>query len=175
MENLKIKNMTKRAKPIKDDNGKWLANKAKQKSGLNRSILSIGWYKLETYTRYKAIRRGCCFIKISPYNSSNECATCHHIHPDNRKTQAEFACVNSACGNTNNADVNAALVLKSRAIKLIQQYSGAELSKQGVLSPTADIGCGANRKTSEPRLGSSGVETSKMRGAKLVQTSKPSH
>jgi putative transposase len=132
MENLKIKNMTKRAKPIKDDNGKWLANKAKQKSGLNRSILSIGWYKLETYTRYKAIRRGCCFIKISPYNSSNECATCHHIHPDNRKTQAEFACVNSACGNTNNADVNAALVLKSRAIKLIQQYSGAELSKQGV-------------------------------------------
>jgi putative transposase len=170
MENLKIKQMTKRAKPVKDDNGKWLANKAKQKSGLNEAILSIGWYKLENYTRYKAIRRGCCFIKISPYNSSNECANCGHIHPDNRKTQANFACVNSACGNINNADINAALVLKKRAIKLIKQYFGAELSEQGVLwsSPTAlDIGCGANSKTSKLRLKSSGLETSKMMGVEI--------
>jgi hypothetical protein len=56
--------------------------------------------------------------------------TCGHTHPDNRKRQALFSC--SDCGHTENADRNAAEVIKKRAIKLILN-SGTELSQRGVL------------------------------------------
>ena len=55
---------------------------------------------------------------------------CGHIHPDNRKTQSNFVCV--SCGHTDNADKNAAIVIKKRAINLILN-SGTELSSSGVL------------------------------------------
>jgi len=146
MEDLKTSMMTRRAKPKKDITGKWSKNGAAQKSGLNRSILSIGWHKLETLTRYKAHRRGSLLVKIAPHFSSQECADCSHIHPGNRVSQAEFACL--ACGHRDNADRNAALVLKKRAINLVR-HSGTELSEKGVLF-LSDIGRGVSRKTSKP-------------------------
>ena len=69
--------------------------------------------------------------------SAQECADCSHIHPDNRKSQELFIC--ESCGHTDNADQNAAKVIKNRAIKLILN-SGTELSKRGVL---LDSGRGA--------------------------------
>jgi hypothetical protein len=42
-EDLKTKNMTKRAKPKMDENGKWIRNGAAAKSGLNKSILGSTW------------------------------------------------------------------------------------------------------------------------------------
>ena len=59
------------------------------------------------------------------------------MNPDNRKSQELFKCEN--CGHTDNADKNAAEVIKKRAIKLILN-SGTELSKRGVL---LDSGRGA--------------------------------
>jgi len=144
MEDLKIKNMTKRAKPKKnEETGVWEKNGASQKSGLNRAILSIGWYKLEQFTEYKAYRRGHLFLKVSAHYSSQECADCGHIHPSNRKTQASFEC--QKCGRKENADKNAADVLQKRAIKLIQ-HSGSELSEKGVLY-LPDKGRGALSKS----------------------------
>jgi putative transposase len=70
LENLKTKQITKRPKAIKDVAGKYLPNKAAQKAGLNRAILRVGWYKLENFIKYKAYRRGCCLIKISPQYTS---------------------------------------------------------------------------------------------------------
>jgi hypothetical protein len=131
---------------------------------------------LELFTKYKALRRGCCFIKISSQDSSQECANCHRIHPDNRKTQATFACVNPDCGHTENADVNAARVLKQRAIKLIKQYPGAGLSEQGVLSPpNYDIGCGARFKTCGLNLEAAALRHQKRGVRKLVQSPKLAH
>lgn len=158
MENLKISNMTRAPKAKKNvSTGKWDKNGARAKAGLNRSILSIGWYKLESYTRYKSHRRGGLFIKISPEFSSQECADCDHIHPKNRLSQADFACLN--CGHRDNADHNAAKVLKKRAIKLILN-SGTELSVKGVLS-LSDSGRGAKRKTPRVKARSKGNEASK--------------
>ena len=62
------------------------------------------------------------------------------MNPDNRKSQELFKCEN--CGHTDNADKNAAEVIKKRAIKLILN-SGTELSKRGVL---LDSGRGAKCK-----------------------------
>lgn len=145
MEDIKTSNMTRKAKPKKDTNGKWRKNGAAQKSGLNRAILSVGWHKLETFTRYKAQKRGSLLVKIAPHFSSQECADCSHIHPGNRVSQAEFACL--SCGHRDNADRNAALVLKKRAINLLQN-SGTELSDKGVLS-LSDIGRRVLSKTSK--------------------------
>lgn len=148
MENLSTSRMTRRAKPKRNEvTGKWEKNNAAQKSGLNRSILAVGWHKLEQYTRYKARRRGSLLIKISPQFSSQECADCDRIHPANRVSQALFVCQH--CGHRDNADHNAALVLKKRTIKMIL-YSGTELSAKGVLSEV-DTGRGVHRKTSEPK------------------------
>ena len=96
-----------------------------------------GWHKLEEFTKYKAYRSGKAVFKVSAHYSSQECADCGHIHPDNRKSQELFKC--DSCGHTDNADRNATLVLKKRAIKLILD-SGTELSKRGVL---LDSGRGA--------------------------------
>ncbi|WP_228154424.1 transposase, partial [Acinetobacter indicus] len=51
-------------------------------------------------------------------------ALCGHTHPDNRKSQDKFKCV--SCGHIDNADHNASVVIKNRAInvsiRLTQPY-----------------------------------------------------
>ena len=144
-EDLKTKNMTKKPKAKQNEHGRWLKNKAKAKAGLNKAILEKGWYKLELYTTYKAYRAHKVVFKVSPHYTSQECADCSHIQPENRKTQELFLCCN--CGHTDNADINAAKVIKKRAINLIK-HSGTELSKTGVLS-NKDIGYGDKYKSLE--------------------------
>ena len=69
-------------------------------------------------------RRNKPLFKVSPYLTSQECAHCGYIHPDNRKERADFECL--SCGHIDNADHNAALVIRKRAIKLLLN-SGTEL------------------------------------------------
>ncbi|MEM9738120.1 MAG: transposase [Bacteroidota bacterium] len=139
-EDLGIKRMTKKPKIKQDEKGKYLPNRARAKAGLNKGILDKNWYKLEQYTKYKAHQAGKSFFKVAPNYTSQECANCHHIHPNNRKNQSTFQCIR--CGHTDNADFNAAKVIKLRAIQLLLN-SGTELSSRGVLS-LGDIGRGAD-------------------------------
>ncbi len=136
-EDLRTKNMIKRPKAKQVIDGHWEKNGAKAKAGLNKAILDKGWHLLELFTKYKALRANKAFFKISASYTSQECAACSHIHPDNRKKQDVFIC--ESCGHTDNADHNAAEVIKKRAIKLLRN-SGTELSERGVLF---DSGCGA--------------------------------
>ena len=155
-EDLKTKNMTKRPAVKRDDQGRYLKNRAAAKAGLNKAILNKGWHKLALYTQYKCHRAGKAFFKVSPHYSSQECADCGHIHPDNRETQAVFACKNPACGKTENADLNAARVIKKRAIKLIL-HSGTELSDKGLLT-LSDKGRGDRSKTKQAKANLATVE-----------------
>lgn len=142
LEYLKTKQMTGKPKAKQDViTKKWLKNNRASKAGLNRSILDKGWFQLENYLKYKTHRAGKALYKISAHHTSQECADCGHTHPDNRKKQELFHCV--CCGHSDNADRNAAEVIKKRAIKLIMD-SGTELSNKGVLM---DNGCGATHKT----------------------------
>ena len=97
MEDLKTKNMTKSAKGTLQEPGKNVA----QKSGLNRSILKTGWYKLERALAYKTTVH-----KVAPHYTSQRCNRCGMTNRKNRKTQSEFRCV--GCGHLDNADINAA-------------------------------------------------------------------
>lgn len=141
LEDLKTKNMSKSAKGTVDSPGK----QVKAKSGLNRSILDKGWHRFEVYLAYKAQRQGKALFKVSAQYTSQACADCGHTHPSNRPSQSHFECQH--CGHTDNADRNAAKVIKKKAIKLILD-AGTALSKRGVLTPSSDTGRGARHKSS---------------------------
>lgn len=154
--------MTASPKPKPTETG-WERNGANAKAGLNKAILDKGWHLLEANIKYKSYRAGKAWFKVPAYQTSQECADCGHTHPDNRKSQDRFSC--GSCGHTDNADKNAAEVIKKRAINLILN-SGTELSKRGVL---IDIGRGATNKTRQAKASRArGKEASKKK-AKVAQ------
>ncbi len=158
LEDLKTKQMTGRAKAKQDDSGRWLKNGARAKSSLNKAILNMGWHRFEEFLKYKANRAGKAWFKVPAHHTSQECGACAYTHPENRQSQELFRCVR--CGHADNADHNAAEVIKKRAIDLISN-SGSELSKRGVLS-FSDSGRGAMGKTRRAKSSRApGVEASK--------------
>jgi putative transposase len=112
-EDLKIKNMSASAKGTVEKPGK----KVKQKTGLNRAILGSAWGKLKLFTSYKARQEGKLVIVVPAHQTSQECSECGFIHKDNRLNQAEFVCL--SCGYKENADTNAAKVVKERGVKTL--------------------------------------------------------
>jgi putative transposase len=108
VEDLKVANMLRRAKPKSDpDNpGQYLANGARAKSALNRSISDAGWGQFVSMLRAKAEEAGRAWIEVDPRHTSDRCERCGHAAPENRVTQAEFAC--QRCAHTAPADEHAA-------------------------------------------------------------------
>lgn len=104
VEKLRTKGMSKSAKGTIEQPGKNVA----QKRGLNRAILNVGWFQIETMLTYKAFK----LIKVNPAFSSQTCSVCGTVDKQSRKNQASFVC--TACGHSDNADVNAASVILRR-------------------------------------------------------------
>jgi len=111
VEDLKIKNMSKKAKGT-------LTNpniRASAKAGLNRSILQQSWGKFFEMLEYKLKRNGGELIKVNPQYTSQKCSSCGHISKENRISQAKFKC--TKCGLEMNADYNASLnILNSTGV-----------------------------------------------------------
>ncbi len=80
VEDLRITNMVKRPKPKPDPEqaGAFLANRAKAKSGLNRSIHRACWGIFAQRLQDKAQVSGVTVIKVNPAYSSVECRACGH-------------------------------------------------------------------------------------------------
>jgi putative transposase len=99
VEDLRIANMVRRAKPVPDpdDPGQFLPNGARAKSGLNRSISDAGWGRFISILRAKAEEAGRIWIEVDPRHTSDRCESCGHAVPENRVTQAEFRC--TVCGH----------------------------------------------------------------------------
>ena len=137
IENLQLKNMTRRAKAKQDEHGSWVKNGAAAKSGLNKALLGVALGRFEVLLKYKMEKACKPLFKVAPHHTSQECACCGHIHPGNRKTQSDFECLQ--CGHKDNADHNAAIVIRKRAINLIL-HSGTELvgASKNVLQPRAN-------------------------------------
>ncbi len=114
-EDLAIRNMTAAPKPKPDGKGGWLKNGARAKAGLNKAILASAWGRTAAFTQYKARRAGKLSLRVSPHHSSQECAQCGHIHPENRPDQPTFLC--QRCGNTDHADHNAGQVIARRGVR----------------------------------------------------------
>ena len=108
VEDLAIANMVRRAKPVADpdQDGQFLPNGARAKSGLSRSISDAGWGQFVSILRAKAEDAGRIWIEVNPRHTSDGCENCGHAARENRVTQAEFAC--QRCGHTAAADEHAA-------------------------------------------------------------------
>ena len=114
LEDLRIGNMTRSAKGTVDRPGSHVV----QKSGLNRAILDQGWGEIGRMLAYKLPERGAHLLLAPPQQSSQECSECGHVAPENRSTRGLFRCV--ACGYTEHADVNAAKIVLSRGLWLLE-------------------------------------------------------
>lgn len=68
-----------------------------------------GWsfHQLREMIAYKSAMAGVLFGVVDPRNTSRTCSQCGHCEKANRKSQAEFNCVQ--CGYSTNADFNAAV------------------------------------------------------------------
>jgi putative transposase len=99
VENLGIGQMTRSARGTTSNPGRHV----RQKSGLNREILTSGWGLLVQRLEDKAPGR---VEKISPAFTSQRCSACGTVDARARESQAAFRC--RSCGFTCNADVNAA-------------------------------------------------------------------
>jgi len=119
MEKLNVKNMTKASQKKEDPKTKKLQRKnVKAKAGLNRSILGVGFAQIKNFIQYKSEASSVYLAFIDPKNTSRECSRCGYIHADNRKSQASFLC--QSCGHQDNADINAAKVLKNRFLTSVR-------------------------------------------------------
>lgn len=105
VENLKVKNMTKRAK---------LKN-VKAKSGLNKSILDTSFYQFLSFVEYKAMHNGKVFIKIEPQYTSKACSKCGTIKENLTLKDRVFTCDN--CGYVEHRDINASKNILYRGVK----------------------------------------------------------
>ncbi len=102
VEDLKIRNMTKSARGTAETPGR----NVRQKSGLNRSILSQGWGTFLSLLEYRLERNGGRLVRVDPRNTSRTCFACGHVSAENRPDQATFRCV--SCDYCDHADANAA-------------------------------------------------------------------
>lgn len=109
IEDLRVSSMTRSAKGTVEAPGR----NVRAKSGLNRSMLDVGFAEIRRQLEYKSDRYGSTVVAVNPAYTSRTCSACGHVAQENRKSQADFRCV--ACGHTANADVNAAINIRERA------------------------------------------------------------
>ena len=132
IEDLQIRNMSKSSKGNAEQHGK----QVRQKSGLNRAILDQGWGEFRRQLDYKLAWRGGHLIAVPPHNTSRTCPACGHVSKENRRNQAQFACV--ACGYENHADVVGAINVLERGHRLLACGDGA-LSSSMKQEPTEGV------------------------------------
>src|ERR1700730_13857849 len=109
LEKVPAKSMTRRAQPASDpdNSGRYLPNGAAAKSGLNKAILSKGWYRFEQALTSVSRYTGTTVVKVPAAFTSQRCSACGHVDPKSRESQAVFRCTH--CSRpAEHADVNAA-------------------------------------------------------------------
>jgi putative transposase len=115
-EKLNTPGMVRKPKPRPDPEkeGHFLPNRRKQKTGLNKAILTTGWGYLATRTEQKAVVSNAAVLYVNPQFTSQQCRKCGHIAAENRESQAVFRCV--SCGHEDHADANAAKNILARGL-----------------------------------------------------------
>ena len=108
LEDLRILNMTASARGTLDHPG----TQVRQKAGLNRAILEMGWGLFLTLLDYKLAARGGQLLRVPAAYSSQACPQCGYTAKANRPTRDRFCC--QACGYAKMADVKAAETLEDR-------------------------------------------------------------
>lgn len=109
-EEIKIGNLTKKPKPKKDAQGKFIPNGAAAKGGLHKSILDAGWGMFIGLCSSKAEEAGRILLKVSPKYASQICSACGTV----RKKDLSERWHSCDCGAELDRDVNAAINILAR-------------------------------------------------------------
>lgn len=109
VENLKVKNLSKRAKPKQDETGKFLPNGQAAKSGLNKSIADAGWASFLDILSFKAEKAGQKVVKVDPYGTSQHCSSCLNKVPK-ELSERWHSCPH--CALEIDRDTNSAILIK---------------------------------------------------------------
>jgi putative transposase len=104
-EDLNVSGMIRRPKPKQDEDGKYIANGASAKSGLNKSIADAAWGQFIGILKYKAVELGKMLIGISPQYTSQECPACHELVKKSLSVRTHHC----PCGFVANRDFAASL------------------------------------------------------------------
>ena len=110
-EDLRIKNMLKRAKPKHDGKGGYKRNGASRKTGLNKVIQDAGWGDIFNKIAWLAVKAGKPVVEVPPKYTSQECPKCGHVDKKNREGE-KFLC--RECGYTEHADTKASRTIVRR-------------------------------------------------------------
>jgi putative transposase len=104
-ERLEMMNLTKRAKPKQDENGKYVPNGASAKSGLTKSMLDAGWASFQQMVTSKAACAGRTALFVDPKYTSQVCSQCGTVS----KKSLEERWHSCDCGCELDRDTNAAI------------------------------------------------------------------
>jgi putative transposase len=114
VEDLKTKNISKSSKGNEINHGKMV----KQKSGLNRTILSASFYQFLAMLEYKhSMLNDKLLVKVNPAYTSQECSKCGCRDKLNRPKQHIFRCTN--CGHKANPDIQATTNILNKGLQSI--------------------------------------------------------
>ena len=121
----------------------------RQKAGLNRAILDVGWAHLVERTKQKAARRGAVVRQVNPAYTSQTCPDCGTVDPAQRVTRSRYDC--RACGYHGHADVGAARTILVRGTSHPPTGSGWQ--------PVQDLQTPVGSMTQEQTNGHSTTQT----------------
>ncbi len=76
IEDLKLKNLTRRAQPKIDKDGTWLPNNQRAKSGLNKSMLDAAHGQFIQVVKFVAWKLGKTVKEVNPNGTSQHCWSC---------------------------------------------------------------------------------------------------
>lgn len=109
VEDLAVKNMSRRCQPKQDEEGNYVANGQIGKSGLNKSIVDAGWAQSVAIVTFKAASAGGKVVKVNPKNPSQVCSNCLNIVPKESKERSQKC---QRCNLSINRDTNSAILIK---------------------------------------------------------------
>lgn len=118
-EDIKIANLTRRAKPkLREDGKGYDRNNAAAKSGLTKAILDNGLSQLLGFIETKSKVTNGEFVRVPPHYTSQECSNCGEIV---KKSLSNRTHTCPGCGYIADRDVNAAINILNRGVNLFKK------------------------------------------------------
>jgi len=127
VEDLNIRGMMKRCKPVQSETGRFLKNGQSAKRGLNRSIADASWHGLIEKLEYLAAKSGKRLIKVNPKYTSQTCIKCGVIDAASRDDE-KFIC--TSCGHCDDANLQAARNIRNKGMAGLAKTCSINLSER---------------------------------------------
>jgi len=129
VEDLQVSNMTRRAKPKQDEDGKYLPNGQSAKSGLNKSFADAGIAGfLNEILPYQAEKAGKRVIKVNPRGTSQHCSNCL-IRVPKELSDRWHSCPH--CGIKFQRDVNSGILIKKVGLDIATLKNAKSRKRDG--------------------------------------------